>query len=98
MAPRAPKPKAVTDEPLKPKTEKSKVVKPKTVQPDKTEKAKAEKKEKEKTEKVKPATGDEAIHLIAEYLKAQNRPYSATEVSANLHGKVSPSHGCTPRT
>jgi hypothetical protein len=23
-----------------------------------------------------------------EYLKAQNRPFSATEVSANLHGKV----------
>lgn len=40
-------------------------------------------------EKVKPVNGDEAIALISKYLKSQNRPYSATEVSANLHGKVS---------
>ncbi|CZR57628.1 uncharacterized protein PAC_07517 [Phialocephala subalpina] len=41
-----------------------------------------------KGEKVKPVTGDEAVSLILGYLKAQNRPYSATEVSANLHNKV----------
>ena len=34
-------------------------------------------------------TGDEANALMVWYLKEQNRPYSATEVSANLHGKVS---------
>ena len=39
-------------------------------------------------EKVKAVTGDEAVSLIVEYLKVQNRPFSATEVSANLHGKV----------
>jgi len=47
-------------------------------------------KEKEGKEKVKAVTGDEAIEVMRRYLKAQNRPYSATEVSANLHGKVSP--------
>lgn len=45
---------------------------------------------KDGKEKVKPATGDEAVELIANYLKMQNRPYSATEVSLNLHGKVRP--------
>ena len=39
-------------------------------------------------EKVKAVTGDEAERLILAYLREQNRPYSATEVSANLHGKV----------
>ncbi|TVY16860.1 Homologous-pairing protein 2 [Lachnellula arida] len=39
-------------------------------------------------EKVKAVTGDEAEKLVLAYLKEQNRPYSATEVSANLHGKV----------
>ncbi|TVY33204.1 Homologous-pairing protein [Lachnellula occidentalis] len=39
-------------------------------------------------EKVKAVTGDEAENLIMAYLREQNRPYSATEVSANLHGKV----------
>ncbi|KAK0114644.1 hypothetical protein ONS95_014131 [Cadophora gregata] len=43
---------------------------------------------KDAKEKVKPVTGDEAMELIADYLKVQNRPYSATEVSLNLHGKV----------
>ncbi|RDL31772.1 uncharacterized protein BP5553_09174 [Venustampulla echinocandica] len=38
--------------------------------------------------KTKPVSGDEAEKLILQYLKEQNRPYSATEVSANLHGKV----------
>ncbi|TVY64193.1 Homologous-pairing protein, partial [Lachnellula suecica] len=46
------------------------------------------KKEKDAKEKVKAVTGDEAEKLIVAYLKEQNRPYSATEVSANLHGKV----------
>jgi hypothetical protein len=40
-------------------------------------------------EKVKTVNGEEAIELMARYLREQNRPYSATEVSANLHGKVS---------
>lgn len=39
-------------------------------------------------EKVKPVNGEEAMELIRTYLKRENRPYSATEVSANLHGKV----------
>ena len=38
--------------------------------------------------KVKPVTGEEACELIINYLKEQNRPYGATDVSANLHGKV----------
>ncbi len=42
-----------------------------------------------KGEKVKPVTGEEAVQVILAYLKGQNRPYSATEISANLHGKVS---------
>ncbi|KAF4629387.1 hypothetical protein G7Y89_g8758 [Cudoniella acicularis] len=33
-------------------------------------------------------TGEEAEALIREYLKEQNRPYSATEVVANLRGRV----------
>ena len=40
-------------------------------------------------EKVKTVNGEEAVGLMARYLREQNRPYSATEVSANLHGKVS---------
>ncbi|PVH87823.1 TBPIP-domain-containing protein [Cadophora sp. DSE1049] len=43
---------------------------------------------KDGKEKVKPVTGEEAMELIGNYLKVQNRPYSATEVSLNLHGKV----------
>ena len=39
-------------------------------------------------EKVKTVNGEEAIELMARYLREQNRPYSATDVSANLHGKV----------
>ncbi|KAH8819719.1 Tat binding protein 1-interacting protein-domain-containing protein [Xylogone sp. PMI_703] len=33
-------------------------------------------------------TGDAASELILEYLSQQNRPYSATDISANLHNKV----------
>ncbi|KAF6241155.1 hypothetical protein HO173_000949 [Letharia columbiana] len=40
---------------------------------------------KEKTEK---ATADQGTAMIIEYLKKQNRPYSATDISANLHNKV----------
>ncbi|OJJ43352.1 hypothetical protein ASPZODRAFT_919782 [Penicilliopsis zonata CBS 506.65] len=32
--------------------------------------------------------GDEGVVLILDYLRAQNRPYSAIEISANLHNKV----------
>lgn len=32
--------------------------------------------------------GEAATDLILEYLTQQNRPYSATEISANLHNKV----------
>lgn len=85
MAPRAARSKADGDDPSKPKTEKTKVSK---VKIEKLEKLKSDKKEREKGEKIKPVTGDGAMELIAEYLKTQNRPYSATEVSANLHGKV----------
>lgn len=93
MAPRVTKSKADGVDLLKPKTEKSKVVRAKTEKSDKTGKLKFEKKEKEpdKGERIKAVTGDEAMGLIVGYLNAQNRPYSATEVSANLHGKVSPS-------
>lgn len=95
-APKVVKPKA--EKVNKPKTEKAdkadgegkteKVVKPKVEKADKKEKSDGKTGEK-KGEKVKPVTGDEAVALIVEYLKAQNRPFSATEVSANLHGKVS---------
>jgi 26S proteasome regulatory subunit (ATPase 3-interacting protein) len=90
MAPRAPKTKGDDDEPLKPKAEKAKVTKTKSEKTDKPDKSKKDVKEKEKGDKIKPFTGDEAMELIEEYLRTQNRPYSATEVSANLHGKVSP--------
>ncbi|KAH6677318.1 Tat binding protein 1-interacting protein-domain-containing protein [Halenospora varia] len=39
-------------------------------------------------DKVKKVTGEEAELLIREYLREQNRPYSSTEVVANLRGKV----------
>ncbi|KAI4693064.1 uncharacterized protein J4E88_001435 [Alternaria novae-zelandiae] len=34
------------------------------------------------------ATANEAADLVLEYLRKQNRPYSAIDVSANLHNKV----------
>ncbi|KAF2658130.1 Tat binding protein 1-interacting [Lophiostoma macrostomum CBS 122681] len=40
---------------------------------------------KEKTEKV---SANEAADTILNYLRKQNRPYSATDISANLHNKV----------
>jgi hypothetical protein len=86
----APKIKAEkTDKSTKVKVEKAD--KPKTEKKSgKEEKGLKEDKSKyEKGDKVKAVTGDEAVAIILEYLKSQNRPYSATEVSANLHGKVS---------
>lgn len=50
------------------------------------EKAKDDKGKDDKVEKV---TGEEAAELILAYLKMQNRPYSVTDVCANLRGKVS---------
>lgn len=90
-------PKTKTKSEKAPKADKpEKVVKPKAEKVDKKEKSdgkggekdKGGKEVKEKGERVKPVTGDEAVGLIVEYLKAMNRPFSATEVSANLHGKV----------
>ncbi|KAH7138332.1 Tat binding protein 1-interacting [Dendryphion nanum] len=40
---------------------------------------------REKTEKV---SANEAADTILNYLRKQNRPYSATDISANLHNKV----------
>ncbi|KAK6334392.1 hypothetical protein TWF730_003607 [Orbilia blumenaviensis] len=34
------------------------------------------------------AKGDEAVEMILDYLQKQNRPYSATDISANLHNAV----------
>ncbi|KAK6335372.1 hypothetical protein TWF696_002151 [Orbilia brochopaga] len=34
------------------------------------------------------AKGDEAVEMILDYLRKQNRPYSATDISANLHNAV----------
>jgi hypothetical protein len=95
------KPKTEKAKVEKVKSEKAKVAKPKKEKVD-GEKPKAVKKvevkkEKEKgdagkkdggKDKVKPVTGEEAQELILKYLKEQNRPYGATDVSANLHGKV----------
>lgn len=82
------------------RVEKAKTTKAKSEPKTKKEKPVKEKKEVKETvkkevkvgkdgkEKVKAVTGDEAAELVKEYLRAQNRPYSATEVSSNLHGKV----------
>jgi hypothetical protein len=86
-------------EPKTPKVKAEKALKvekaPKAEKVEKISKLKAEKKVVDRggdgkvvKEKVKAVSGDEAVSLIVEYLKAQNRPFSATEVSANLHGKV----------
>ncbi|RPA98838.1 homologous-pairing protein-like protein 2 [Choiromyces venosus 120613-1] len=41
-----------------------------------------------KKEKKEQVTGDQASSLVLEYLRQQNRPYSAIEISANLHNAV----------
>lgn len=79
--------------------DKVKNVKPRAEKKIKTEKPKKEKLDAKKIEalstvgkdsKVRTVAlqGDEATDLILNYLSEQNRPYSATEISANLHGKV----------
>ncbi|KAI1004126.1 hypothetical protein K3495_g4084 [Podosphaera aphanis] len=84
----------------KSKIVKIKVVKPKAEKKPKTEKLKREKVVegkksepvpkigKDGKEKIITVNGQEAMDMIINYLKEQNRPYSATEISANLHGKV----------
>lgn len=80
----------------KPKVEKPKVVKPKVEKADKADKPAPKKVAAKvaavggaaKEEKVKGVVGEEAEALIVEYLRKENRPYSATEISANLRGKV----------
>ena len=89
--PKVEKPKVEKDK------DKSKHEKPKAVKRDvksdgkKDADVKGGDKGKDGKEKVKAVTGDEAVEVMKRYLKEQNRPYSATEVSANLHGKV-----CSP--
>ncbi|KAF1811297.1 TBPIP-domain-containing protein [Eremomyces bilateralis CBS 781.70] len=39
-------------------------------------------------EKEAKASGDQAADMILTYLRKQNRPYSAIDISANLHNKV----------
>jgi len=75
-------------DPLKPKTEKAKITKVKSDKPAVKKEATAKKDDVGKVEKVKPVTGEEAQKLILEYLILQNRPFSATEIHANLHGRV----------
>jgi len=71
------------------KADKPKVIKAKAEKAEKPAAAKkTDKKVDDKKEKVKAVVGEEAEQAILEYLKSQNRPFSATEVSANLHGKV----------
>ncbi|KAA8913847.1 homologous-pairing protein-like protein 2 [Sphaerosporella brunnea] len=41
-----------------------------------------------KKEKKEQFTGDQASDMILEYLMKQNRPYSATDISSNLHNAV----------
>ncbi|KAF7854695.1 hypothetical protein EAF04_010264 [Stromatinia cepivora] len=43
---------------------------------------------KDGKEKVKAVTGDEAQEVLMEYLIRENRPFSAGDVSGNLHGRV----------
>jgi 26S proteasome regulatory subunit (ATPase 3-interacting protein) len=76
----------------KPKTEKTKAVKKEKGDDDgKGEKGDSGGKKVVEKEKVKAVHGEEAMEIMGRYLREQNRPYSATEVSANLHGKVTTS-------
>ena len=98
------KPKTEKAKVEKVKSEKAKTAKAKAVKKEKTgpdgEKGKkgegdgGGKKggEKGEKEKVKAVTGEEAVGILGRYLREQNRPYSATEISANLHGQVSSFH------
>lgn len=96
-SPLKPKNEDVKVKKSKPAAEKSKAVKAKAEKgvaaAEKSEKAakgvKEVKKEAGGKEKVEKVSGEEAERMILGYLKEQNRPYSATEISANLHGKAS---------
>jgi 26S proteasome regulatory subunit (ATPase 3-interacting protein) len=96
LKPKTEKAKVEKAKPDKPKVEKIKMEKVSKIKTEKADKPKQDKKPAEKKdkgdkdgkEKVKAVTGDEAVKVMMEYLKATNRPYSATEISANLHGKV----------
>ncbi|KAL1958449.1 hypothetical protein VTO42DRAFT_4313 [Malbranchea cinnamomea] len=44
---------------------------------------------KDKTEKAGKVSAEDGTAMILEYLRQQNRPYSAIDISANLHNKVS---------
>ncbi|KAL1602752.1 hypothetical protein SLS60_006173 [Paraconiothyrium brasiliense] len=46
------------------------------------------KKAEEKEKPAAKATADEAAGMILNYLRTQNRPYSAIDISNNLHNKV----------
>lgn len=85
------KPAAEKNKAIKAKVEKGVAASEKAEKPKPEKAAKAGKEVKKETggkEKVEKVSGDEAEKLILGYLKEQNRPYSATEISANLHGKV----------
>jgi 26S proteasome regulatory subunit (ATPase 3-interacting protein) len=98
LKPKNSKSKVTKPKAEKPKTEKVKIEKVKK-EVAKKEKVDGEKQKKEPVkkdaardkdgkEKVKAVNGEEAVALMVAYLREQNRPYSATDVSANLHGKV----------
>jgi 26S proteasome regulatory subunit (ATPase 3-interacting protein) len=93
MKPKAdkPKPEKVKGEKVdRPRPEKPKAVKKEKADGDrKGEKGEGGGKKVGEKEKVKAVNGEEAVEIMARYLREQNRPYSATEVSANLHGKAS---------
>ncbi|EQL28943.1 hypothetical protein BDFG_08364 [Blastomyces dermatitidis ATCC 26199] len=44
---------------------------------------------KEKSDKESKEKGEDGATMILEYLRQQNRPYSAIDITANLHNKVS---------
>ena len=46
------------------------------------------KKDCDKAEKEVKLTPEQSASLILEYLRKQNRPYSATDISANLKNRV----------
>jgi 26S proteasome regulatory subunit (ATPase 3-interacting protein) len=94
------KPTAAVPKPKKVKVEKEKVkaapkgkaisAKDKDKDKDNAKEGATEKKTLDKNgkDKVKAVTGDEATEVLLEYLRRENRPFSAGDVSGNLHGKV----------
>ncbi|ESZ93597.1 hypothetical protein SBOR_6026 [Sclerotinia borealis F-4128] len=95
-------PSTASATPVKPKAKKPKVERaekidkvkapPKAKAPAKEKappKDKEDKKEvKDAKGKVKTVTGDEAQDVLLSYLSRENRPFSAGDISGNLHGKV----------